>query len=152
MLYAIPFLADAPPVTALFIPKLPDATFNDLSRLDVFNLAAVTDPSVSFVPETPEILPSVTAELAIAAVSTALSANSLEPIALAAICVAVIVSSSILAAVTALACIAALATWFVPNVPTLAAGISPASICRSTGVERLPSDLHSSFERQYIRR
>ena len=102
LLYVIPFLAEAPPVTALFIPKLPDATFNDLSILDVFNLAAVIVPSVTFVPETPEILPSVTAELAIAAVSTALSANSLEPTALAAICVAVIVSSAILAAVTAL--------------------------------------------------
>ena len=31
LLYEIPFLADAPPDTALFIPKLPDATFNDLS-------------------------------------------------------------------------------------------------------------------------
>ena len=33
-----------------------------------------------------------------------------------------------LAFVTALSCIAAVATWFVPSVPTLAAGISPASI------------------------
>ena len=33
-----------------------------------------------------------------------------------------------------------------------AAGISPASICQWMEVERLPSDLHSSFERQYIRR
>ena len=90
----------------------------------------------------------VTARLAIAAVSTALSANSEAVIALAAICVAVTVSLTsfapvivasaisvavivplaILAAVTALACIAAVATWFVPNVPTFAAGISPSSI------------------------
>ena len=101
LLYVIPFLADDPPTTALFIPKLPDATFNDRSIFAVFNLAAVIVASVIFVPETPEILASVTAEVAIAAVSTALSANSLEPTALAAICVAVIVLSAILAAVTA---------------------------------------------------
>ena len=50
----MPFLADAPPVTALFIPKLPDATFNDLSILDVFNLAAVIVASVIFVPAIPD--------------------------------------------------------------------------------------------------
>ena len=99
----MPFLAEAPPVTALFIPKLPHATINDLSKFDVFNFAAVIVPSVTFVPVIPDaIFASVTAEVAIAAVSTALSANSLEPTALAAICVAVIVSSAILAAVTAL--------------------------------------------------
>ena len=76
-LYVIPFLTDAPPVTALLIPKLPDATFNDLSILDVFNLAAVIVPSVIFVPEIPDAtFASVTAELAMAAVSTELSANS----------------------------------------------------------------------------
>ena len=42
-----------------------------LLRLAVFNLAAVIVASVIFVPETPEILPSVTAELAIAAVRRA---------------------------------------------------------------------------------
>jgi len=44
--------------------------------------------------------PVVTFRSTIAAVSTELSANSLEPIAFAAICVAVIVSLAIFAAVT----------------------------------------------------
>ena len=90
----------------------------------------------------------VTAGFAIAAVSTASSASSDAPTALAAICVAVIVSftnfapvivasvifvavtapSANFAVVTAKACIAAVATWFVPNVPTFAAGIEAASI------------------------
>ena len=54
-LYVIPFLVDAPPETVLFIPKLPPDTFNDLSILAVFNLAAVIVASVIFAPETPEI-------------------------------------------------------------------------------------------------
>ena len=86
--------------------------------------------------------------LAIAAVSTALSASSDAPTALAAICVAVIVlftnfapvivasvicvtviaPLAIFAVVTAKSCIAAVVTWSVPNVPTFAPGIDALSI------------------------
>jgi hypothetical protein len=70
----IPFRADAPPVTALLIPKFPLATFNERSRFDVFNLAAVIVASVIFVPEIPvATFASVTADVAMAAVSTELS-------------------------------------------------------------------------------
>jgi hypothetical protein len=73
-------------VTALLIPKFPLATFNERSRFEVFNFAAVIVASVIFVPAIPlAIFASVTAEAAMAAVSTALSASSLDPIALAAI-------------------------------------------------------------------
>ena len=85
-LYVIPLRAEAPPVTALLIPKFPLATFKERSRFEVFSLAAVIVPSVIFVPAIPvAIFASVTAELAMAAVSTARSASSLAPTALAAI-------------------------------------------------------------------
>ena len=48
-LYVTPFLADAPPVTALFIPKLPDATFNDLSILDAVSYTHLTLPTTPYV-------------------------------------------------------------------------------------------------------
>ena len=86
MLYVIPDRVAAPPVTALLIPRFPLATFNERLRLEVFNLAGVIVPSLIFVPLIPlATFASVTAEAAIAAVSTALSANSLEVTASAAI-------------------------------------------------------------------
>ena len=59
--------------------------------------------------------------------STALSANSLEPIASAAICVAVIVLFAIFAAVTFKSVIEAVTTALVPNVPIFEPGIAPAA-------------------------
>jgi len=86
LLYVIPDRADAPPLTALLIPRLSPETFKERSRFDVFSLAAVIVPSVIFVPAIPvAIFASVTADVAMAAVSTALSASSLAPIAFAAI-------------------------------------------------------------------
>ena len=108
----IPLRTDAPPVTALLIPKFPLATFNERSRFDVFNLAAVIVASVIFVPEMPvAIFASVTAKFAIAPVSTALSASSVAVTASAAISASVIVSAAIFAAVIALFAIFAVVTF-----------------------------------------
>jgi len=73
-LYVIPERVAA--TTVLLIPRFPEATFSDLSIFAVANFAAVIVPSAIFVPDTSLIFPSVTAKLAIAPVSTALSASS----------------------------------------------------------------------------
>ena len=76
-LYVIPERVEAPPVTALLIPRLPLATFNDLSIFAVANFAAVIVPSVIFAQPIPlAIFASVTAKLAMAPLSTALLASS----------------------------------------------------------------------------
>ena len=48
-LYVIPDRVEAPPLTALFIPRFPEATFNERSRLELFNLAGVILASLIFV-------------------------------------------------------------------------------------------------------
>ena len=85
-----------PAVMTLLIPRFPDATFNDLSIFPVANFAAVIVPSPNLVPLIPlATLALVTAELAMAPLSTALSANSEAPTALAAIFALVTESSAI---------------------------------------------------------
>ena len=110
----IPDRVAAPPLTTLFIPRFPLATFNERSRLEVFNFAGVIVASAIFalVTALEAIFASVTAVLAIAPESTALSAKAVASTAFAASFALVTASSAILAVVIALSAIELL-----PNVP-----------------------------------
>ena len=107
-LYVIPERVAAPPETALLIPRLPLATFNERSRLEVFNFAGVIVPSAILVTVTAfaAIFASITALLANAPESTALSAKAVASTAFAASLALVTASSAIFAVVTALSAIA----------------------------------------------
>ena len=71
--------------TLLLMPNEPELIFKLLSIFPEFNALAGIDADVIFVPDTPAILASVTAALIMLALSTELSANSLEVIAFTAI-------------------------------------------------------------------
>ena len=122
-LYVIPERVAAE--TILFIPRFPEATFKDLSILLVFNLAAVTVPSVNFVPLIPvATFASVTAPAAIFAVVTEVAPKAVVSTAPAAILALVTASSIIFAVVTASSAIEVAA-----NVPeSLAAVTAPSAI------------------------
>ena len=72
LLNEIPFFVDAPPTTALLIPRFPELTLILLSKLLGFIAAGKRDPVATFVPLTPEILSSLTAEFKMRSVVIAL--------------------------------------------------------------------------------